>query len=130
MSANQLIPTRAEVRITCADGTVYEVVLVRQSDHEMRVDLNWEIAEQPLPGPAESLIMQDKIGSVSIHGIVAQLVRHREAPVCTCELKDVSVPPGIGKPEFVRGRPDGCPVHGVERDAAVAAARDEARRRP
>jgi hypothetical protein len=48
---------------------------------------------------------------------------------CTCELIDVSVPPG-GKPEFRRGRLDGCPVHGAERDASIAAAMDEARRRP
>jgi len=44
--------------------------------------------------------------------------------VCTCELKDVTLG---GKPEFVRGLPAGCPVHGKEYDAEIAAAQQRAR---
>lgn len=39
---------------------------------------------------------------------------------CTCPLIDVSSNPQ--EPEFVRGDPAGCAIHGAERDAAIAAA--------
>jgi hypothetical protein len=54
----------------------------------------------------------------------AQYLAEQES-VCKCELIDVST--AGGKPEFMRGKPTGCPVHGREYDAEVAAAKQRAR---
>ena len=47
-------------------------------------------------------------------------------PVCTCPLIDVTRIDG-GEPEYVRGDPKGCDVHGGERKRADDEARRKAR---
>lgn len=44
---------------------------------------------------------------------------------CTCDLIDISVRPA--KPEFIRGNPRGCQLHGAEVDKLYAAAEWKAR---
>lgn len=48
-----------------------------------------------------------------------------ESVDCTCPLIDISTSPN--EPEFALGDPAGCRIHGVERDAAIAAAKRRAR---